>query len=334
MYEHPFHSTGLNRYSFLVTGGAGFIGSNICEYLLKHGAGKVRVLDNLATGYYKNIEGFLNNPSFEFIEGDIRNLQNCMDACKGIDYVFHEAALGSVPRSINDPVTSNDVNIGGFINMLLAVRDNNVKRIVYASSSSAYGDDMSEIKVEPKVGKPLSPYAVTKYVNELYASVFSNIYGINTIGLRYFNVFGPRQNTKGAYAAVVPLFIQSALNNNKAIIHGDGGQSRDFTFVENAVQANIKAAFAESKEALNTVYNAAVGRTTSVVQIFNYIKEISGSNLEPEFHPRRQGDIDNSLADISKAKNNLGYDPKILIEEGLKITFNWYKNNKEFVDKN
>lgn len=334
MYNTPFHDKELSNTSFLVTGGAGFIGSNIVEYLLNYGAKKVVVLDNLSNGFYKNIEPFIQNKSFQFVEGDIRDLQICKKACEGIDIVLHQAALGSVPRSINDPITSNAVNIDGFLNMLVAVKESGcVKRMVYAASSSTYGDSKKLPKVEDEIGKPLSPYAVTKYVNELYADVFAKTYGMELIGLRYFNVFGPRQDPKGAYAAVIPLFADAILKRKSATINGDGEQTRDFTFVENAVQANIKAAFADNPEAINQVYNVAVGDRTSVKQMYYILKNYAGSEIEPTFGPTRAGDVRDSLADISKAEKLLGYQPSVKFEEGLIITYNWYLNNQEFVNK-
>lgn len=331
MYENPFHGQSLENKSFLVTGGAGFIGSNLVEYLLKYKAGKVRVLDNLSNGFHKNIRTFLDNPAFEVLEGDIRDVDTCMKACEGIDIVLHQAALGSVPRSIKDPVTTNNVNIGGFVNMLLAAKEQQVKRFVYAASSSTYGDSKSLPKVEDKIGKPLSPYAVTKYANELYADVFGKTYGMEIIGLRYFNIFGPRQDPNGAYAAVIPLFIDAVLKNKGPRINGDGGQTRDFTFVENCVEANIRAALTDNPEAVNQVYNIAVGDRTSLNDLFNILKEEAGSDIEPEYGPDRAGDIRDSLADISKAERLLGYKPQVRIREGLKQTLDWFKNNQEFI---
>jgi len=333
MYKTAYHHQSLTTVSFLVTGGAGFIGSNIVEYLLKNNAGKVRVLDDLSTGFSKNLESFETFSAFEFINGDIRDVEVCKKACEGIDIVFHQAALGSVPRSIKDPLMTNSVNINGFLNMLVAAKDNNVRRFVYAASSSTYGDSKKLPKVEDEIGAPLSPYAVTKYVNELYANVFSMNYGLETVGLRYFNVFGPRQSPKGAYAAVIPLFINGVLKNENVCIDGDGEQTRDFTFVENAVQANIRAAFVEDKKAVNQIYNVAVGERSSINQVLATIKKMEGSDLNPEYRKIREGDIRDSLADISKIKSNLGYNPQVKLEEGLKITHKWFKENNEFIEK-
>lgn len=331
MYENPFHSQSLEHTSFLITGGAGFIGSNLVEYLLTYNAGKVRVLDNLSNGFRKNIKAFLDNPAFEVMEGDIRDLDTCMQACAGIDIVLHQAALGSVPRSIKDPVTTNNVNIGGFVNMLLAAKDQQVKRFVYAASSSTYGDSKSLPKVEDKIGRPLSPYAVTKYANELYADVFGKTYGMEIIGLRYFNIFGPRQDPNGAYAAVIPLFIDAVLKGKPPRINGDGGQTRDFTFVENCVEANIRAALTANPEAVNQVYNIAVGDRTSLNDLFQILKEEAGSQVVPEYGPDRAGDIRDSLADISKARRLLGYNPQVTIRDGLKQTLDWFKHNQAFI---
>lgn len=321
MFENKYHTEDLSNLRFLVTGGAGFIGSNLVAYLLKYGAKKVRVLDNLSNGYKKNIESFLAHPSFEFIEGDIRDLATCKKALEDIDYVSHQAALGSVPRSINDPITSNDVNVSGFLNMLVAQKDSqSVKRLVYAASSSTYGDSKSLPKVENVIGKPISPYAVTKLVNELYADVFYKTYGTEIIGLRYFNVFGPKQSPNGAYAAVIPLFMQCLKDNVKPSIHGDGGQTRDFTYVENAVQANVRALFA-SDEAVNEVYNIAYGERISLNYLWNELKNVSEKNIEAEYVATRKGDVRDSLADISKAKRLLGYDPLFSVKDGLNITW-------------
>lgn len=331
MYETPFHDQPLHEVSFLVTGGAGFIGSNLVEYLLKYGAKEVRVLDNFSNGFRKNVRLFEGNPTLRVIEGDIRDRQTCIDACKGIDVVLHQAALGSVPRSINDPITSNDVNVGGFVNMLVGAKEAGVKRFVYAASSSTYGDHKALPKVEDRIGKPLSPYAVTKYANELYADVFGKTYGMEIIGLRYFNIFGPRQDPNGAYAAVIPLFIDAVLEGKSPRMNGDGGQTRDFTFVENCVQANIKAALVQNPEAVNQVYNIAVADRTSLNDLFNILKEEAGSDINPEYGPDRAGDIRDSLADISKARNLLGYEPQIRIREGLQKTLAWFEANQEFI---
>lgn len=326
MYQTPYHNEPLSQHSFLVTGGAGFIGSNIVEYLLKFGARKVRVLDNFATGSMDNLQPFLNNPAFELIEGDIRNPDDCRKAVEGIDYVTHQAALGSVPRSINDPITSNEVNISGFLNMLVAARDAGVKRMVYAASSSTYGDHPGLPKTEDRIGNPLSPYAVTKYVNELYASVFSRTYGLHTIGLRYFNVFGPRQNPKGPYAAVIPLFVECALKKEAPFINGDGETSRDFTFVENAVQANIKAMLAQDITQ-HEVINIAFGERTTLNQLWNRISELTNIDIRPQYRDERKGDVKHSLADISKAGHLIGYAPAFSVLDGLKIAVEWYTAN-------
>lgn len=325
-----YHNTDITNIKFLVTGGAGFIGSNLVEYLLHFGA-KVTVLDDLSTGFYKNIKPFESNEKFVFIKGDIRNIDTCQSTCSGVDYVLHQAALGSVPRSMNDPANTNAVNIDGFLNVLIAARDQKVKRFIYAASSSTYGDSTALPKVEENIGKPLSPYAITKYVNELYADVFHKIYGIDCIGLRYFNVFGPKQDPKGAYAAVVPLFIDAILNNTAPTIHGDGRQTRDFTYIENVIQMNMKALFSESKESLNQVYNTAVGDRTAVIDLFNALKKHVGSTLNPTFVASRKGDVHDSLADISKAKKHLGYEPVVKIEEGLARTLDWFRANENFI---
>jgi len=333
MYKHIYHNKSLENISVLVTGGAGFIGSNIVEYLIKYNVKKVRVLDNFATGFHHNIEEFKQLDNFELLEGDIRNLETCKKAVEGIDYVLHQAALGSVPRSINDPITTNDVNVNGHLNMLVAVKESEtVKRMVYAASSSTYGDSKNLPKVEDIIGKPLSPYAVTKYVNELYADVFARTYGVDTIGLRYFNVFGPRQDPNGAYAAVIPLFMKAIVDEIPPKINGDGKQTRDFTFVENAVQANIRAMLA-NKEAGNNIYNVAVGDRTGLIDMWNSLKEIANSNIEAIHGPDRIGDIKDSLADISKAKNGFGYDPKFNLYEGLKVTFSWFISDRNLTSK-
>lgn len=316
----------------LITGGAGFIGSNLCEYFLEKG-NQVVCLDNFATGHRHNIEPFFSNPDFTLIEGDIRNLDICNEAVQGVDYVLHQAALGSVPRSINDPITSNEVNVSGFLNMLVASRDANVKRFIYAARSSTYGDSEALPKVEDKIGKPLSPYAITKYVNELYADIFSKTYGLETIGLRYFNVFGRRQDPNGAYAAVIPLFVKQFMNYESPVINGTGDFSRDFTYIENVVQMNEKAMLATNNEAVNTVYNTAVGDRTTLNELVGYLKEFLSvldpkiASVEIKHGPNRKGDIPHSLASIDKARNLLGYEPTHKIKEGLKEAVDWYWEN-------
>jgi UDP-N-acetylglucosamine/UDP-N-acetylgalactosamine 4-epimerase len=326
MQLSPAHSNLISTSKFLVTGGAGFIGSHIAEYLLNAGAKKVRILDNLSAGYMSNMESFAGHPNFEFVKGDIRDLSTCKGACEGMDYVSHQAALGSVPRSIDDPLTTNEVNITGHLNMLVSCREMGVKRMVYAASSSTYGDSKVLPKKEDVIGKPLSPYAVTKYVNELYADVFYKTYGLETIGLRYFNVFGPRQNPNGPYAAVIPLFIIAILENKPPYINGDGWQTRDFTYVANAVHANIKALVAADPSAINEVYNIAVGEQTSLNQLFSIIVDAVGAHdIKPVYREGRKGDVRDSLADIEKAEKFLAYNPSVKIEEGLIKTIEWYK---------
>ncbi len=320
----------MSTSKILVTGGAGFIGSNLVEKLLQlENVKVVRVLDNLATGHLSNIESFLGNPKFEFIEGDIRDFKACEKACHGMDVISHQAALGSVPRSINDPLTTNAVNISGTLNIFTAAKEAKVNRVVYAASSSTYGDSPYLPKREDVTGKPLSPYAVTKLVNELYAKVFAGLYDVNFIGLRYFNIFGPRQDPNGAYAAVIPLFMKAILEERPPIINGDGQTSRDFTYVDNAVQANIKAMFTERADALNEVYNIATGEQTTLIELFNILKKLAESTLNPSFGPERQGDVKHSLADISKAMNYLGYQPSVKIKEGLERSFRWYAENQQ-----
>ncbi|MEM6718246.1 MAG: SDR family oxidoreductase [Bacteroidota bacterium] len=331
MYQEAYYPDHLNTYSFLITGGAGFIGANLVAYLLKHNAKKVRVLDNLATGFEHNIAEFESHPNFEFIQGDIRDLETCKTAVAGMDFVLHQAALGSVPRSFNDPISSNDVNITGFLNMLIASRDEGVQRMIYAASSSTYGDSKALPKQEDIIGKPLSPYAITKYVNELYADNFSANFDFHTVGLRYFNVFGPKQNVKGAYAAVIPLFFNAGIHNTKVTINGDGNQTRDFTFVENVVQANMKALFAEITQ--HEVINVAVGDRISVNDLWNNIKEITQSTVEAYHGESRIGDVRDSLADISKAKRILDYTPKYNVRDGLAITYDFFKKQAEANDE-
>lgn len=322
----------MDRQKILVTGGAGFIGSNLCETLLKKGY-RVTCLDNFATGHLHNIEPFLADTNFTLIRGDIRDLETCRLAVEGADYVLHEAALGSVPRSIKDPVTTNDVNVGGFLNMLVAARDAGVKRFVYAASSSTYGDSQSLPKVEDVIGKPLSPYAITKYVNELYADVFSRTYGMECIGLRYFNVFGRRQDPNGAYAAVIPLFVKQFINHESPLINGDGEYSRDFTYVDNVVQMNLLAITTQNPEAVNQVYNTAFGERTTLNQLVGYLKEFLSqfdsaiAEVEILHGPNRVGDIAHSLASIDKAKRLLGYDPEFSMRDGLREAVQWYWAN-------
>ncbi len=316
----------ISQSSFLITGGAGFIGSNMVELLLSLGAKQVRVLDNLSNGYYSNVEGFIGLPNFEFIEGDIRDLETCKKAVEGMDYISHQAALGSVPRSVEDPVTSNDVNIGGHLNMLVAAKESpNLKRMVYAASSSSFGDSKELPKVEGNEGKPLSPYAVTKWVNELYGDVFSRVYGLHTIGLRYFNIFGPKQNPNNPYAAVIPLFMKAAMEGTSPKINGDGTNSRDFTFVQNALQANIKAMLDTEQLEKHEVVNIAVGDRTNLVELWDAIASAAGTDVQPTFGPPRAGDIPHSLASIDKAKSLFGYDPQFRLRDGIKITFDWFK---------
>ena len=326
------NSSTIQNKKILVTGGAGFIGSNLCDKLIELD-NEVVCLDNFATGNKSNIEHLLGHSKFTLIEGDIRNLEDCNKAVKGVDYVLHQAALGSVPRSIKDPVTSNDVNVGGFLNMLVASRDAGVKRFVYAASSSTYGDSESLPKVEDKIGKPLSPYAITKYVNELYADVFSKTYGIETIGLRYFNVFGRRQDPNGAYAAVIPKFVKLLMDNESPVINGDGSYSRDFTYIDNVIEANLLSLVSNKQEAVNTVYNVAFGERNTLLDLVGYLKEYlsffdkSIENVEVKHGPNRQGDIPHSLANIDKGRELLGYDPKFSLQEGLKESVKWYWEN-------
>lgn len=310
--------------TILITGGAGFIGSNLAGKLLSDGY-KVRVLDNMVNGKQANIDCYADNPNYEFILGDIRNLEDCRKACKGVDSISHQAALGSVPRSIKNPATTNDVNIGGFVNMLFAAVEEGIKRFVYASSSSVYGDEKTLPKSESKIGKPLSPYAVTKFTNEVYADVFSRTYNMELIGFRYFNIFGPRQDPEGEYAAVIPLFVKSVINNTSPYINGDGEQSRDFTFVDNAVSANILGLTTQNPDAVNQVYNIAVGERFTINQMFNDINAYLGKDVKPIHREPREGDIRDSLADISKAEKLLGYRPLFTFKEGLPLTIEYFK---------
>jgi len=309
----------------LLTGGAGFIGSNILEAMIDDNRiEKIRVLDNLSTGNRSNIEEFLNHPKMEFMWGDIREYNTCFDACKDMDMVCHQAALGSVPRSIKQPVTTNNVNIGGTLNIFTAAKDRGIKRIVYAASSSTYGDSAELPKKEENIGSPISPYAVTKLVNELYANVFGKLYNMEFIGLRYFNIYGPKQDPHGAYAAVIPLFFKAGIENDPPTINGDGSNSRDYTYVQNAVDANLLALFSEKKEALNQVYNIACGERTSLTELWQYIKEITGSTVDAVHGPFRSGDVPHSLASIEKAQDFLSYVAKTRLKDGLSKSYDWY----------
>lgn len=318
----------------LLTGGAGFIGSNLTEHLLEQGH-QVRVLDNFATGHIENLLPFFEQyaGSFELQVGDIRNLSDCQKAVDGMEYVLHEAALGSVPRSVKDPITTNEVNIGGFLNMIVASRDAGIKRFVFAASSSTYGDSETLPKVEDKIGRPLSPYAITKYVDELYADVFARTYGIEYIGLRYFNVFGRRQDPHGAYAAVIPLFVKKFMNHEAPNINGDGEYSRDFTYIDNVIQMNMLALTTTHPEAVNQIYNTAFGERTTLNQLVDYLREYLGEfdeeikAIEPTHGPNRVGDIPHSLACVDKAKRLLGYAPKFSMKDGLREAVKWYWNN-------
>lgn len=323
---------GITKNTILITGGAGFIGTNLCEYFLSKGYFVV-CFDNFATGHKHNIAEFLVHENFKLIEGDIRNLEQCKNAVIGVDYVLHQAALGSVPRSINDPITSNEVNVSGFLNMLVASRDAGVQRFIYAASSSTYGDSESLPKLEDKIGKPLSPYAITKYVNELYAEIFSNTYGFETIGLRYFNVFGRRQDPNGAYAAVIPKFVMQLMKHESPVINGDGNFSRDFTYIDNVIQMNELAMLTQNPEAINTVYNTAYGDRTTLNDMVSYLKEYLSefdsaiAGIDVVHGPNRVGDIPHSLASIDKAKRLLNYTPEYSFQDGLKEAVKWYWNN-------
>lgn len=316
----------VKNKQFLVTGGAGFIGSNLVSYLLNNGAKQVRVLDNLSTGNKDNLKEHVSNTAFQFILGDITDYETCLNACKDIDGVFHNAALGSVSRSMQDPMATNQANVSGFVNVLFAAKNQGVKRVVYASSSSVYGDDKSTEKQEHITGNLLSPYAVSKKTDELYADVFSRSYDMEIIGLRYFNVYGPKQNPNGAYAAVIPIFISNLLKGTTPSIFGDGTTSRDFTFINNVVYANVLAYSTTNPQSVNQVYNVAYGASTSLNQLFDLIKTNLNSTLIPEYKPERKGDIKNSLANINKSKQLLGYEPLVDLETGLKLTIDWYKN--------
>ena len=322
----------MNKTSILITGGAGFIGANLTEHFLNRGY-KVVVLDNFATGHRHNLNAVKDNPNFTLMEGDIRNLETCHKAVDGVDYVLHQAALGSVPRSIKDPITSNEVNVSGFLNMLVASRDAGVKRFIYAASSSTYGDSESLPKVEDKIGNPLSPYAITKYVNELYAGIFSSTYGLETVGLRYFNVFGRKQDPNGAYAAVIPKFVMQLMRHEQPVINGDGNYSRDFTYIDNVIQMNELAMTTTNPKAINTVYNTAYGDRTTLNDLVQYLREYLSEHdpkikdIMPIHGPYRAGDIPHSLASINKAKDLLGYNPQFSMQQGLKQAVKWYWEN-------
>ena len=329
MYDTAFHTQDISKNTFLITGGAGFIGSNIVEYLMKYNAGKVVVLDNLSNGYMTNILKFVGQPNFEFIEGDITDFKTCQEVVSQADYISHQAALGSVPRSIENPLATHHANATGFLNVLTAAKDSDVKRVVFASSSSVFGDSKELPKVENRIGNSLSPYAVSKRAKELYAQVFADVYDLDVIGLRYFNIFGPKQNPTGPYAAAIPLFMDAVLKNESPFINGDGGQSRDFTFVENAVQANIKALFSEN-EVKGKILNIACGDRVTVNELFNSIRDVVGNDVKPIYREERPGDVRDSLANISLAKELIDFNPTVKLEEGLAITIDWFK--KEFVN--
>lgn len=322
----------IQNKKVLVTGGAGFIGSNLVEDLL-YNKNKVIVLDNLSTGFLHNLDNAFQHPDFKFIEGDIRNLETCQTACKGIDIILHQAALGSVPRSLADPITTNEVNVAGFLNMLVAANDNKVKRFVYAASSSTYGDSNNLPKVEEIIGMPLSPYAVTKYVNELYAHVFGLNYGMEIIGLRYFNVFGRRQTPSGTYAAVIPKFVSQLMSYNSPVINGDGKNSRDFTYIDNVIQMNHLAATTSNKNAIGEVFNTAVGDRTTLIELTHLLKKYLNefdnkiADVKILHGPNRLGDIPHSLASIEKAKLLLKYNPSHVVEDGVKASIEWYWEN-------
>ncbi len=326
MYDIPYHEQNLSKLTILVTGGAGFIGSNIVAYLLNHGVGKVRVIDNFLTGFRENVTPFLAHDNYEFVEGDIRNLETCKQVCQGADMVCHQAAMGSVPRSIQEPYNTTAHNVDGFVNMVFAAKEAGIKRFVYASSSSVYGDEPNLPKVEHRIGKPLSPYAITKLSNELFAENFGRLYELEMIGFRYFNVFGPRQSPRGAYAAVIPLFAEACFENKPLYINGDGGQTRDFTYIENVIQINIKALLTTNKEAVNQVYNVGCGGRYTVLELAKGIAKAAGvPDKEITHRPTRAGDIRDSQAAIDKAQRLLGYDPQFDFHEGLQLTVDYFR---------
>lgn len=326
MYNTPYHTQSLEDKTILITGGAGFIGSNIVEYLLKYKVKKVVVIDNFLTGYRSNVDLFIKYPNYEFIAGDIRDLETCKRACEGVDIVCHQAAMGSVPRSIKEPYATTEHNINGFVNMVYAAHHHGIKRFIYASSSSVYGDEPNLPKVEHRIGKPLSPYAISKFSNELFAENFGRLYEMEFMGFRYFNVFGPRQSPKGAYAAVIPLFADACMNDTPVYINGDGGQTRDFTFIDNVVQINIKAMLTDNPAAYNQVYNVGCGGRYSVLELFDGVRQAAGvPDKAPTHRDPREGDIRDSQANIEKAKALLGYNPQFDFREGLQITVDYFK---------
>lgn len=325
--DNIFHKGNLANYQILITGGAGFIGSNLSKYFLEHSECKLRIMDNFSTGFHKNLADIIDHPRLEIMEADISDYNSCLKATKGVDFISHQAALGSVPRSIKFPLDTNKANVEGFLNIITAARENHVKRVVYASSSAVYGNSVELPKVESKIGQPLSPYAVTKYCNELYANVAWKVYSQQLIGLRYFNVFGPNQDPSGAYAAVIPLFMHALLKNEAPFINGSGKQSRDFTYVENAVQANVKAMFCENEAAYGENFNIALGERINLIELFDKIKELSGATVSAFHREDREGDIPHSLANISKARELLDYQPRVNVYEGLVKTINWFKQS-------
>lgn len=330
--QKKFHAEDISNYSFAVTGGAGFIGSHLVEYLVYHGAKRIVILDDLSTGYKENIAAFLTKPGVEFIKGDTIDSKVCEQAFKNIDFIMHQAALCSVPLSIDNPFQTNKVNVTGFLNVLIAARNAGVKKVVYASSSSVYGNSPTLPKKETDAALPLSPYAVSKLTNELYASVFALNYGLDITGLRYFNIFGPRQNPNSQYSAAIPLFITSLIQSKSPVIYGDGSQTRDFTYIDNVVQANIKSIFSGS-HSTGKVFNVAAGKQISINELFNVLCQISGKSVKPEYKPMRKGEVKDSLADISKAAAVLNYYPEVGFSEGVENTWEWFKENYKYKQK-